>query len=170
MITSTTKRWKPLSVKVVWCGSRSKSLWNDNVTCACNYDCETKLKYATLTKRWNMHFLQRDFFFFFLRTPAISLGFTIFGWDFCVCDRFFNPTIKVVTFHLHGWCMLGVFLLLAFTHLGHGTSGSFESMRWNACVHRLDLGLYSHPKEVFLGNGVWTHVNSKGKIERDIKS
>ena len=43
------------------------------------------------------------------------------------------------------------------------TSGSFEPMRWNACMHRLDLGLYSHPKE-FLGNGVWTHVNSKGKV------
>ena len=26
---------------------------------------------------------------------------------------------QVVTFHLHGWYMLGVFLLLAFTHLGH---------------------------------------------------
>ena len=26
-------------------------------------------------------------------------------------------------------------------------SGSFEYMRWNACVHRLDLGLYSHLKE-----------------------
>ena len=25
--------------------------------------------------------------------------------------------------------------------------GSFESVGWNACVHRLDLGLYSHPKE-----------------------
>ena len=25
-------------------------------------------------------------------------------------------------------------------------SGSFEPVRWNACVHRLDLGLYSHPK------------------------
>ena len=42
-------------------------------------------------------------------------------------------------------------------------SGSFESMQRNACVHRLDLGLYSHPKE-FVGNGVRTHVNSKGKI------
>ena len=30
-------------------------------------------------------------------------------------------------------------------------------------VHRLELGLYSHPKE-FWGNGVRTHVNSKGKI------
>ena len=26
-------------------------------------------------------------------------------------------------------------------------SGSFESLRRNACVHRLDQGLYSHPKE-----------------------
>ena len=42
-------------------------------------------------------------------------------------------------------------------------SGSFESMRWNACVHRLDLGIYSELKE-FWGNGVRTHVNSKGKI------
>ena len=42
-------------------------------------------------------------------------------------------------------------------------SGSFESVRWNAYVHSLDLGLYSHMKE-FLGNGVRTHVNSKGKI------
>ena len=42
-------------------------------------------------------------------------------------------------------------------------SGSFESVRWNACEHRLDLGLYSHLKE-FWGNGVRTHVNSKGKI------
>ena len=30
-------------------------------------------------------------------------------------------------------------------------SGSFEPVRWNACVHRLDLGLYSHPKEFFGG-------------------
>ena len=43
------------------------------------------------------------------------------------------------------------------------TSESFESVRWNACEHRLDLGLYSHPAE-FMGNGVRNHVNSKGKI------
>ena len=42
-------------------------------------------------------------------------------------------------------------------------SGYFESVPWNACVLRLGLGLYSHPK-VFWGNGVRTHVNSKGKI------
>ena len=42
-------------------------------------------------------------------------------------------------------------------------SGSFESVQWNICVQRLDLSLYSNPKE-FLGNGVRTHVNSNGKI------
>ena len=42
-------------------------------------------------------------------------------------------------------------------------SGSFASMLWNACVHRLDLSLYSHLKE-FLGNGVRAHVDSNGKI------
>ena len=39
---------------------------------------------------------------------------------------------------------------------------NFESMRWNASVHKLDLGLYSHPKE-FGENGIRNHVNSKGK-------
>ena len=42
-------------------------------------------------------------------------------------------------------------------------SGSFESVRWNACVHRLDLGLYCHLKERWR-NGVWTLIDSKGKI------
>ena len=48
---------------------------------------------------------------------------------------FFNLTIEVVTVPLHGWCVLGVFLLQAFTRLGH------ESVLWNACVHRLGLDL-----------------------------
>ena len=60
---------------------------------------------------------------------------------------FLCPTIEVVTFCLCGWCMLGVFLLLAFAHLEHECHlGSFESVGWNTCVHRLDLGLYTHPK------------------------
>ena len=32
---------------------------------------------------------------------------------------FFNPTLKVVTFRLRGWCVLGVSLLPAFTRLEH---------------------------------------------------
>ena len=42
-------------------------------------------------------------------------------------------------------------------------SGSFESVRWNAGVHRWDLSLYPHLKE-FCRNGVKTHVYSKGEI------
>ena len=30
-------------------------------------------------------------------------------------------------------------------------SGSFESLKWNVCAHRLDLDLYSHSKDVFKG-------------------
>ena len=48
---------------------------------------------------------------------------------------FFNPVMEVVTLRLHGCYMLGVFLLLAFACLG-----SFASMRWNAYMHKLDLG------------------------------
>ena len=32
---------------------------------------------------------------------------------------FCNPIVEVVTFRLRGWCMLGVFSLPAFTHLGY---------------------------------------------------
>ena len=44
-----------------------------------------------------------------------------------------------------------------------------ESVPWNARLHRLDLGLYSHPKELG-GNGVRNHVNSKGIIPSTIGS
>ena len=52
---------------------------------------------------------------FLLPSPAMSLGFTILG----EMRPFFNPAINVDIFCLHGWCVLSVFLLLAFTHLGH---------------------------------------------------
>ena len=41
--------------------------------------------------------------------------------------------------------------------------GSLESKRWNTCVHRLDLDLYSHTTEVS-GSGVRTHANFKGTM------
>ena len=96
------------------------------------------------------------FFFCFLFVcffafPSYISGVHHFWVRFLRMWPFFNPTVKVVTFHLRGWCVLGVFLLPAFTHLGHERQGSFESVRWNACVHRLDLSLYSHPKEFFGG-------------------
>ena len=67
-----------------------------------------------------------------LHSPARSLGFTILdeifanvtvvvvgGGGFFLFFFPFNPTIQVVTFRLRGWCMVGVFLLPAFTHQGH---------------------------------------------------
>ena len=60
---------------------------------------------------------------------------------------------------MHAGCVFVVGIQMSRTWI----SGSFESVWQNACVHRLDLGLYSHPKE-FLGNGVRTLVNFKGKI------
>ena len=102
-----------------------------------------------------------------LCSPAISLGFTILGEIF-VYLTIFNPTIEVVTFRLRGWCMLGVFFVASIHRPWTWMSGSFESVWWNACVHRLDLSLYSHPKE-FGENGIRTHVNSKGKIPSTVK-
>ena len=98
---------------------------------------------------------------FFFCIPSYISGVHNFGWDFYICGPFFNPTIEVVTFHLHGWCMLRVFLLPAFTHLGHECQ-DLLSLWWNASMHILDLGLYFHLQK-FWGNGVRTHVNSKGK-------
>ena len=55
----------------------------------------------------------------------MSLGLTILGETFAYVT-IFDPTIEVVTFHLRGWCMLGVFLLLAFTLLGHERQDFFS--------------------------------------------
>ena len=69
-----------------------------------------------------------------LRYLAISIGFTILG-DISVYATvllvllfllLFNSTIEVATFRLRGWCTLGVFLLLAFTRLGHECQDLFS--------------------------------------------
>ena len=63
------------------------------------------------------------FFFFFLllflllHSKHIS-GFHHFWWVFGYMTIFI-PAIEVFTFRLHGWCMLGMFLLQAFTRLGY---------------------------------------------------
>ena len=51
---------------------------------------------------------------------------------------------------VHVGCVFDVGIHLSKTWM----LGSFESVPWNACVHRLDLNLYSHLKE----------FHSKGKI------
>ena len=51
--------------------------------------------------------------------PSYISGVHHFWVRFLRMRPFFNPTIKVVTFRLRGWCVLGVFLLPAYTRLGH---------------------------------------------------
>ena len=69
-----------------------------------------------------------------------------------------NQTTVLFTFCLHGWCMLGVFFVAGIHPSRTWTLGSFESLWWNTCVHRLVLSVYSHPKESG-GN----RVRTKGK-------
>ena len=60
--------------------------------------------------------LNPGFMVFFFCAPQIYLwGSPVWVRFLCMWPFFFF----VVTFHLRGWCMLGVFLLPAFTHLGH---------------------------------------------------
>ena len=107
--------------------------------------------------------------------PAIALGF-IFFWvtffhmwvsqflvRFLHMWRFSNPTIEVVTFLLRECFIRGGSFVAGIHPTRTWMPGSFESVRWNACVHRLHLGLYSHPKE-FLEIRLRTYENSKGKI------
>ena len=101
-------------------------------------------------------FATLQWWIYLILCPQLYLWGSIFGWDFCVCDRFLIQPLRYShSFFVDFACWM--FLLPAFTGLW-----SFESVRWNACVHRLDHGLYSYPRE-FWGNGVLTHVNSKGK-------
>ena len=57
--------------------------------------------------------------FFFICVHSYISGVHHFCGDCYVCDRFFNPTMEVVIIPFRGWCMLDVYLLLAFTCPGH---------------------------------------------------
>ena len=57
--------------------------------------------------------------FFFFCVPQLYLWGSPLWVRFLGMWPFSNLTIEVVMFHLHGWSMLGVFLLPAFTCLGH---------------------------------------------------
>ena len=95
--------------------------------------------------------------------PSYISGVHHFGVRFLRMWPFFNPTIKVVTFRLRGWCVLGVFLLPAFTRLGHERQDLLSPCdEMHVCTDQTSV--YTLIRRSFWGNGVWTHVNSKGKI------
>ena len=100
---------------------------------------------------------------FFFYVLSYICGVHHFWWGFCVCDCFFfYPTIEVVTFHLRGWCMLGVFLLPAFTHLGHECQDLWVHTKECMCAQTTPRFILSSKR--VLGNGVRAHVNATGKI------
>ena len=97
-----------------------------------------------------------------LRFLAVSLGFTVSGEIFAYVTIF--KSSHWGSYVLSSWMVHPGFVFVAGSQLSRTwMSGSFESVRWNARVHRLDLSLYSNLKEIW-GNGLRTHVNSKGKI------
>ena len=101
-------------------------------------------------------------FFFPSVFQAIYLGLTTVG-EISVCVTIFQSNhwgSHIPT----SWMVQAGCAFVAGIHPSRTwTLQSFESVQWHACVHWLDLGLYSHQKEV-LGNAVRTHTNSKGKI------
>ena len=87
-------------------------------------------------------------FFFSSCVPSYVSGVHHFGWNFCVCDCFwFNHRSSHI---LSLWLVHAGCVFVASFHPSRiWLSGSFESVRWNVLVHRLDLDLCSHPKEFF---------------------
>ena len=66
------------------------------------------------------------FFVVFVFWVFLGGGLFLFFYLFVCCvvvAVFCNRTTEVVTFRLHGWSMLGVFLLPAISHLGHKRQG-----------------------------------------------
>ena len=101
-----------LTLALKWSGHKSRATHQALITC--NMSC-AMWYVGTAQLSWNGFF----FFVFFFAFPSYISGVHHFWVRFLRMWPFFNPTIKVVTFRLRGWCTLGVFLLLAFTCLGH---------------------------------------------------
>ena len=86
-----------------------------------------------------------------LRSTTISLGFTILH-DILAYVTIFQFNHRGCHI-LSSWMVHAGCVFVAGIHLSRTwMPGSFDFMGWNACAYKLDLGLYSHPKE--LGNGV----------------
>ena len=110
-----------------------------------------------------MTFQRLFFWLFFFAFPSCISGDHHFWVRFLRMWQLFNPTIQVVTFRLRGWCVLGVFLLPAFTRLGHERQDLLSPCdEMHVCTDYTSA--YTLIQKSFWGNGVWTHVISKGKI------
>ena len=105
--------------RIIWSGSGSGP-GPAFLVCFCVLLCQYLSAWCPITHQCplQLHARLNSFFLFLLRSLAISLGFPILG-EICAYVTIFNPTTEVVTLYLHGWYMVGVFLLPAFTSLRH---------------------------------------------------
>ena len=76
---------------------------------------------------------------------------------------FFNPTIEVVTFRLCGWCMLGVFMLPAFSRLGHKCRNLLSPCN-GIHVHKDWTSIYTLIRKSFGGMASEPMLTPSGKI------
>ena len=66
------------------------------------------------------------------------MGFNILGDFFCICDLILIQGSHIPSsWMVHAGCVFVAGIHPSRTQM----SESFESVRWNVCVHRLDLGL-----------------------------
>ena len=91
-----------------------------------------------LPRRWLFFFLFSSFTF------SVNLWGSPFWVKYCVCDRFvlIQPLSST-----HSVCEAECVFVAGIHPSRACMSGSFESLRLNACVHRLDIDLYSQSKE-----------------------
>ena len=93
---------------------------------------------------------------------AIFLGFTIIG-EILHIGPFFLQSNHRGSHILSSWLVhAGCAFVTGIHPCRTLRAGSFESVRWNACVHKLGLFILSYER-VFLWNGIRIHVNSMGK-------
>ena len=81
-----------------------------------------------------------------LCSPAISLGFTIYGEIFAYVIGFscnHSGSLIPSSWMVRDWCVFVADIHPSRTWM----SGSVDFAQWNnACVHRPGFGLYSHPR------------------------
>ena len=87
-------------------------------------------------------------FLLLLVHSQLNIGGSLYWPDFCICS--YIASCWVATFCLQVWYLMGVFLWLAFTCQGHIHQNLNCVVWWKACIHRLDLVLFSPLKDLWI--------------------
>ena len=105
--------------------------------------------------KWIFCVYHYPFLFFFFCVPYYTSAVHHFCVRFLHMWPFLNPTIEVVTFHLHGLCKLGVFCSPFYD-----MNVTIFGVRAMECMSAQARPPFNFLPKEFWGNGVRTHVNS----------